>query len=276
MTVEKLLKTILLYIILIIGVSIFIAPFYFVIINSLKTNSEYLVSKLVLPSSFYLDNYVATIEMMKYGKTLLNSIIITAFSVFGILVIASMAAYKIARTKGILNTILFFLFLSVFVVPFQSVMIPIVVMARRLSLMNKLYGMVLVYLGLVSPTAIFLYRGFIQTIPLSLEECAQIDGASVYQIFFRIVLPLLKPITSTIIILLGLQIWNDFLLPLLMLQTPKNYTLPLATMRFFQTYNTAWGNILAATVLSSIPMIILFFSAQKQIVQGVTSGAIKG
>ncbi|MCH3918049.1 MAG: carbohydrate ABC transporter permease [Spirochaetia bacterium] len=193
------IKSFAIYCILIVGAIIFLAPFFFVIINSVKSDSEYLVSKLSIPKTICWNNYVASMAMMQYGKALFNSLVITILSLCGILVVASMAAYKIARTAGKFNTFVFFLFLSVFVVPFQSVMIPIVVMVRNLHLMDSLLGMILAYIGLVAPTAIFLYRGFVQTIPISLEECAQIDGATPFQVFSRIVLPLLIPITSTII-----------------------------------------------------------------------------
>ncbi|MDR1903259.1 MAG: carbohydrate ABC transporter permease [Treponema sp.] len=193
----------------------------------------------------------------------------------GLLVLSVLAAYKIARVEGVLSNVIFLLFLCIFVVPFQSIMIPIVVMARTVGLMNKLFGIVIVYWGLVTPTAIFMYRGFIYTIPISLEESARIDGANTLQVLFFILVPILKPITSTIAVLLSLQIWNDFLLPLLLLQIPQNYTIPLATMRFFQSYNTAWANILAAAVLGSLPMVVLFFTMQRYVINGVISGAVK-
>lgn len=264
-------------ILMIIVALIFLSPFYFVLINSAKSDSEYLTSKLAFPSKImFVENYYRTMEMMKFFSALSKSLVITVFSTAGLVVLAAMASYKLARVQGILSTILFFTFLSIMVIPFQAVMIPIVVMTKRLGLMNSLHGIVLVYWGLITPPAIFLYHGFIKTIPLEIEESVRIDGAGGLKVFWYIVFPLMTPVTSTVAVLLGLQIWNDFLLPLLVLQKPAMYTLPLAVMRFFQSYNTAWSNILAAIVLGSIPMVIFFFSAQKYVVAGITAGAVKG
>ncbi len=255
----------------------FLSPFYFVLINSVKTDAEYLVSKIALPSSVSIsDTYGKTIQLMKYGRVLGNSVFVTFFSVAGLVIFGAMAAYKLARVEGKLSTFIFYLFLSIMVIPFQVVMIPIVVMTRRLGLMNSLIGIVLVYWGLVAPPAIFLYHGFVKTIPREIEESFFIDGANGYQTFWHLVFPLLKPITSTVIVLMGLQVWNDFMLPLLLLQKPRDYTLPLSTMRFFQTYNTAWSNLLSAIVLASLPMVIFFFFMQRYVISGITSGAMKG
>jgi raffinose/stachyose/melibiose transport system permease protein len=252
-----------------------VLPLFFVLLNSVKTNAEYLASKTAFPSVIAFSNYAATMAMMRYLQSFGNSLLITICSVTGLLAISVLASYKIARVEGKLSTAIFLLFLCIFVVPFQSIMIPIVVTARTIGLMNKLTGLIVVYWGLVTPTAIFMYRGFIYTIPISLEESARLDGANTLQVLSRILVPLLKPVTSTIAVLLSLQTWNDFLLPLLMLQSPEKYTIPLATMRFFQSYNTAWANILAAAVLGSLPMIILFFIMQRYVISGVISGAVK-
>jgi raffinose/stachyose/melibiose transport system permease protein len=254
---------------------LWIIPLFFVLLNSFKTNAEYLASKIAFPSVIAFSNYAATMVTMRYLRSFGNSFLITVCSVTGLLALSILASYKIARVEGKLSTAVFLLFLCVFVVPFQSIMIPIVVTARAVGLMNKLIGLIIVYWGLVTPTAIFMYRGFIYTIPVSLEESARLDGANTPQILYHILFPLLKPITSTIAVLLSLQTWNDFLLPLLLLQSPEKYTIPLATMRFFQSYNTAWANILAAAVLGSLPMIILFFTMQRHVISGIINGAVK-
>lgn len=264
-------------IVMLVVAAVFVSPFYFVIVNSVKTDAEYLTSKINLPQEIRLaEIYGRTIESMRFGRVLLNSGVITVFSVGGLLLLGAMAAYKLARVPGLLSTILFFTFLSIMVIPFQAVMIPIVVMVRRLGLMNSLPGIILVYWGLVTPPAIFLYHGFVKTIPLEIEESVRMDGGNDYQIFWRIIFPLLQPVTATVAVLMGLQIWNDFLLPLLLLQRPAMYTIPLAVMRFFQTYTTAWSNIMAAIIIGSLPMIVFFFIAQRFVISGVTSGAIKG
>jgi raffinose/stachyose/melibiose transport system permease protein len=256
---------------------LFLSPFYLVLINSVKTDQEYLLSRIAFPREFDLArNYAKTMELMHYGKVLLNSTFVTALSLAGVIGLGSMAAYKLARVPGRLSTAIFFIFLGIMIVPFQGVMIPIVVVAKRLSLMNSLPGLVLLYWGLCAPPAIFLYHGFVKGIPIEIEESVRMDGAGGARIFASIVFPLLKPMTATVGVLMGLQIWNDFLLPLLVLQKPALYTLPLASMRFFQTYNTAWSNVLAAIVLGSLPIVVLFFFVQRYVINGVMSGAIKG
>lgn len=262
--------------VLVVG-AIFLSPFYFVLINSVKTDAEYLDSKIAWPAELRIaENYGETIEVMRFGSALLNSALVTAASAVGIVVLGSMAAYKLARVPGRLSTVIFFLFLSIMVIPFQAVMIPIVVVVGRLGLINTIHGIVLTYWGLVTPPAIFLYHGFVKTIPIEIEESVMMDGGHDLQIFWLIVFPLLKPITATTASLLSLQVWNDFLLPLLLLQRPPLYTIQLSIMRFFQAYNTAWSNILAAVVLGSLPMLLLFAVAQRSIISGVTSGALKG
>ncbi len=263
-------------IIMLVVAILFIAPFFLVVTNSLKTNQEYLISRIALPTKINLENYSSTMRLMSYARVLLNTALITAFSLAGLIVFGAMAAYKLARVPGKLSTVIFFLFLSIMVVPFQAVMIPIVVMAKNLSLINSIPGMVVLYWALCAPPAIFLYHGFVKSIPLEVEESVRLDGASGLRMFVSIVFPLLKAVTATVAVLMGLQIWNDFLLPLLILQKPALYTLTLSSMRFFQTYNTAWSNVLSAIVLGSVPIVILFFALQRYVISGVMAGATKG
>jgi raffinose/stachyose/melibiose transport system permease protein len=264
-------------IIMLVVAVLFISPLFLVVTNSMKTNQEYLISRIALPQKINLvENYSKTIALMSYPRVLLNSALITTFSLAGLVIFGAMAAYKLARVAGKLSTAIFFIFLSIMVVPFQAVMIPIVVMTKKLFLMNSIPGVVVLYWALCAPPAIFLYHGFVKSIPLEIEESVRMDGASGVRTFVSIVFPLLKPVTATIAVLMGLQIWNDFLMPLLVLQKPVLYTLPLASMRFFQMYNTAWSNVLAAVVLGSVPIVILFFLLQRYVISGVMMGATKG
>ncbi|HOV13515.1 MAG TPA: carbohydrate ABC transporter permease, partial [Spirochaetota bacterium] len=157
--------------------------------------------------------------------------------------------------------------------PFQTIMIPLVVTAKTLNLKN-IFGIIPIYIGLGAPLAIFMYHGFIKGIPLDLEESAAIDGAGPFRIFFTIVLPLLTPITATITILDVLWVWNDFLLPLILL--PKQTTIQLAQYSFFGQFKTEFGKALASLVLSSSPIVLFYLFMQKYIIKGIMSGAIKG
>jgi len=159
---------------------------------------------------------------------------------------------------------------------FHSIMIPLIIVIKRLHLSNSIPGIIIVYWGLGCNFAIFLYHGFVKTIPLELEESAVIDGCSPFQTFFKIVFPLLTPVTSTIAVLDALWIWNDFLLPLLLLQKRSVKTIPLSQFVFFGQYYSEWGLALAGLVLAVIPVVVFYIFMQKYIVKGITAGALKG
>lgn len=254
---------------------VFLVPFYYVVSNSLKSFSEILMNTSALPSILQFQNYVNAFQQMDYLKVFFNSLIITVASNVIIVVFCSMAAYMLVRTKKKISNIIFMTFVAAMVIPFQSIMIPLIKVAGGLGLLNSIWGLVFMYLGFGSGMAIFLYHGFIKGIPVELEEAAIIDGCSPLGVFWRIVFPLLKPITVTIIILNSLWIWNDFLLPMLVLQNPELRTIPLATFFFFGQYTKQWDLALAALVISMVPLLVFFFSMQRHIIKGITSGSIK-
>src|SRR6478609_6958728 len=234
---------------------VFLVPFYYVLSNSLKSFAEILSNTSALPTTIQFQNFVNAFNQMNYLKVLSNSLIITVISNAVLVIFCSMAAYMLVRTKKKISSIIFMAFVAAMVIPFQSI--------------------VIMYLGFGSGMTIFLYHGFIKGIPVELEEAAIIDGCSRLGVFWRIVFPLLKPITVTVVILNSLWIWNDFLLPSLVLQDPELRTIPLATFFFFGQYTKQWDLALAALVISIIPLLIFFFAMQKHIVKGITSGSIK-
>ena len=254
---------------------VFLVPFYYLISNSLKPFAEILTNTSALPKAFMLDNYVNAFEKLNYLKVFTNSIIITAISNVVLVVFCSMAAYMLVRTKKKISNVIFMTFVAAMIIPFQSIMIPLIKTAGNFGLLNSIWGLVIMYLGFGSGMTIFLYHGFIKGIPVELEEAAIIDGCTRFGVFWRIVFPLLKPITVTIVILNSLWIWNDYLLPSLVLQDPELKTIPLATFSFFGQYTKQWDLALAGLVLGIIPLLIFFFSMQKHIIKGITSGSIK-
>lgn len=254
---------------------LFLIPFYYVISNSLKPFSEILTNTSSLPSTFEFGNYLNAFEKLNFLKVFSNSLLITIASNIVLVVFCSMAAYMLVRTKKKISTIIFMAFVAAMIIPFQSIMIPLIKTASSLHLLNSIWGLVFMYLGFGSGMTIFLYHGFIKGIPVELEEAAIIDGCSRFGVFWRIVFPLLKPITVTIIILNSLWIWNDYLLPSLVLQNPELRTIPLATFFFFGQYTKQWDLALAALMIGIVPLLIFFFSMQKHIIQGITSGSIK-
>lgn len=205
----------------------------------------------------------------------LNTLIIAVGAISGLVVMSSMAAYVMVRYNTKIAWVLFLLFAFAMIVPFQAIMMPLVRTARDFGALSNLGGIILIYMALGAPFSIFLYHGFIKTIPLELEEAAMIEGASDLRIFFRLILPLLQPITATLIILHSLWIWNDFLLPLLILQRPEVRTLQLAVNSFFGVFGTEYGKALAALFLASVPMVLLYAFLQRYIIRGVAAGSIK-
>ncbi|ACL69707.1 carbohydrate ABC transporter permease [Halothermothrix orenii] len=256
---------------------IWFIPIYFMIINSFKPFREVLMYTSRFPEKFNLNNFVEVWEKANYLKLFTNSIIITSISLLGIVILASMAAYKLARSHDNVSKGLLVYFILTLVIPFQAVMIPLVKIMKDINVIDTRIGIILVYIALGSPMAIFLYYGYIKTLPMSLEEAALIDGAGEFQIFFKIIFPLLKPITSTVIILQSLWIWNDFLLPLITLQSEANKTIPLGTTATFMgQYTHRWDLAITAMFLASLPLMVLYFFVQKYIVKGIVKGAIKG
>lgn len=255
---------------------LFLVPFYFVMINSVKSFGDLMSDAAGWPAAFRWDNYARVWEIMTFPKALLNSLIITIASNIGLVVISAMAAYRMVRRPHRLNKVLFILFVSAMVIPFQSIMIPLVQVASEVGLMNSYWGLVVCYFGFGVSLNLFLYHGFIKSIPLEIEESAVVDGSSPYGVFWRIVFPLLKPMTITIILLNSLWIWNDFLLPSLVLYAPDLRTIPLQTYAFFGQYTKQWDLALAGLVLGVTPMVIFFLLMQKHIIEGISAGAVKG
>ncbi|WP_407270496.1 carbohydrate ABC transporter permease [Radiobacillus sp. PE A8.2] len=268
-------KTFVLEIIGILLAIIFLIPFYFVIINSLKSFPAILLDAAAFPKEILFSNYAKVWEILNFPKAFWNSLIITVCSITGIVIISSLAAWKMVRTPGKFSNILFIFFVSAMVIPFQAVMIPLMKLGGILGIMNSIYGIVIMYFGFGVSLSLFLYHGFVKTIPLEIEESARVDGCSQFAVFWRIVFPLLKPITVTVIILNTLWIWNDYLLPLLVLQDAELRTIPLATSSFFAQYTKQWDMGLAGLVLGILPIIVFFLFLQKHIIRGIATGSIK-
>ncbi|MCA1056593.1 carbohydrate ABC transporter permease [Rossellomorea aquimaris] len=268
-------KTFVLEIIGIVLGLIFLIPFYFVLINSVKPFAAILIDAAAWPKEFMFSNYAKVWEVINFPRAFWNSLVITVASNIGLVVISSMAAWKMVRTPGKFSKILFVIFVSAMVIPFQTVMIPLMKLGGALNLTNSIPGLIIMYFGFGVPLSLFLFHGFVKTVPVEIEESAMIDGCSQFGVFWRIVFPLLKPITVTVIILNTLWIWNDYLLPLLVLQDAELRTIPLAASSFFAQYTKQWDMGLAALMLGIAPIIVFFLFLQKHIIKGIASGSIK-
>jgi raffinose/stachyose/melibiose transport system permease protein len=266
----------LVFVILTLGALYTLFPLGMALMNSFKTNGQLLLNPMSLPTSYTLDNYLRTWEKMHYLRSLGNTVVLAGAGVGLIVLFSSLAGWKLNRTKTRLSSVLLSLFVFSMLIPFSSIMIPLYRVVLVLKIKNSLLGLALVYAGMGVSMAIFLYHGFVGSIPLELEEAAAIDGCSSLQTFFRVLLPLLKPITATIVITNVLWIWNDFLLPLIVISRNQSYTLLLSTNTLFGQYSSDWTAILSALILAAIPVIAFYALFQKNILKGIADGALKG
>ncbi len=253
---------------------VFFFPFYIMLINSLKTKPQIFQNTLNLPGGLEWSNYVEAFKQLEFLQAFANSLFITVGSILLLILFASMAGWKLVRTKTRLSNVIFFMFVSAILIPFQSVMLPLITIMGRIGFLNRL-GLIFMYLGFGSSLSLFLYHGFVKSVPQELDEAAIIDGCNEFQLFGKVIFPILTPITLTVIILLTIWIWNDYLLPSLVINKEGMQTIPLQMFFFFGEYTKQWHLALAGLTLAIIPVIVFYFSAQKYIIRGVTQGAIK-
>lgn len=283
---KKKLKATILEAACIILFALFMVPFVIVLINSMRSNSEIMQSAFALPNN--IGQLITNIKAMlsnstfNYFESLLDSIIITVFSLISISIVSSVAAWVLVRNKSKTCKAIFFVFIAAMCIPFQVVMFPLISWfksvgnATGIPMLRSHFGMVFAYVGFGVSLSIFIFHGFIKNIPIALEEAAEIDGCSRPGIFFKIVLPLLKPVLVTVLVLNGLWIWNDYLLPLLLLGSNGNVqTIPLAVQVFNGTYVRQWDLVMTSTLLAMLPIIVLYLFAQKHIIKGMVDGAVK-
>lgn len=265
---------------------IFLSPFLIVIINSAKVSKAITRDPISLP-----DNWMQLFANMKavmnasqfnYWDSFKSSSIITIVTLLMLIVFASMAAWILVRNKTKWSNVIFMLFVAAMVIPFQVVMLPLLSTFRSISnligiqMLSSYPGIIFAYLGFGGSMSVFILHGFIKNIPYELEEAALIDGCKPEGTFFRIIFPLLKPVQVTVLILNGIWIWNDFLLPSLMLgMNGKVKTLPVAVTSFVGSYVKQWDLILTSALLAMLPVVILFLFAQKYIIKGMVEGAVK-
>ena len=254
---------------------LFLVPFYLVVNNSFRTTETFVNSPFQLTSSLDPKNYADAFVKMKFMNGFSNSLIITVVSVCILLLTASMSAHYMVRNPGRTTNVIFGVMVASMIVPFQAVMIPLAKIYGSLNMYNHTWTLIFFYMGFGQAFAAFIFHGFIKGIPLELEEAALIDGCGKLKNFFRIVFPNLKPVMVTVLILDVLWIWNDYLLPSMVLLSPNLRTLPLSTYGFFNTYSVDYAPLMAGLVLTILPVIVLYLACQKQIIEGVVQGAIK-
>lgn len=258
----------------------FIFPFLLVIINVFKTKGDIMSNPLALIGAhgFTLKNFPEAMKKMNFVTSFTNSVIVTVTSTIFTILLASMAAFVIVRNKWKACNLLFAAMIASMVIPFQVLMIPLVSLYGGVfGILNSRITLILMHVGFSLSMATFMFHGSIHTnIPLELEEAALIDGCSRWETYWKIVFPLLKPTIATVAIIDAMAFWNDYLLPSLVLGRKELYTIPIATQVFYGTYSTDIGLVMAALLLAMLPILILYLFLQRYIVEGVTSGAVKG
>lgn len=258
-----------------IGVLFFI-PIYAMIVISFKTTRELIYSPLAFPKSLYLQNFVDAWKMLRLGTVYKNSLFVAIVSVVIRILLASMASFTLAKKINRVNRFLYVLFLSGLMVPIYTILVPLLRLIKNLGLMNSHVGLIVVYIAMGMPFAVFMLTGFVKAIPDELLEASVLDGCSVYRTFWTIVFPLLKSAVTTLFILDFLSVWNDFLLPMLTLSDNSLKTVTVVMYNFYGEFGSRWEMTFAGYTLAIIPIVIVYLLLQKNIVNGIMIGAVKG
>ncbi|MCI8662421.1 MAG: carbohydrate ABC transporter permease [Hungatella sp.] len=274
---RKRIRTIGVYTALIIGLFIIAIPFYLSLVSSVKTQSELSRNFFGLPVKATLENYFTIMQKGDFLPALSNSFVITVVSLAGFAILLPMASYPISRRMGTsrIYMMLYYYMLASIFIPFQVKMIPIVKLMNTLNIANR-WGLILLYLAGSTGEGMFLMTGYLSTIPTDMEEAAYIDGASTWQVFTQIIAPVMRPITATVLIKNCLWVWNDFMMPSMVLRLREDRTLPLFQYAFQGEYATNYPLVFAAFVMAMIPIMIFYCIMQKNIIEGMMSGAVKG
>lgn len=268
--------------ILIIFCLLYLFPIYMILTNSFKSKSEMYENMIALPSKISAKYYASALSKINFDISLKNSVVITVVSIAILVVLCSMTAWMFVRCENKMSAALFGILVATMLIPFQTIMMPLMQEMNWIGnhtgipIVDTVPGLIFMYIGFGAGMGVFLYHGFIKSVPVSLEEAAIIDGCNTWQVFWRIVFPILKPTTMTVIILDVIWIWNDYLLPSLTLKSKANRTIPISTAKFFGQYTISWNEAMAALVITIIPVAIFYLICQKYIIKGVAAGAVKG
>ena len=256
---------------------IWFIPIYYLIVTTFKSPREATEGPLKLPEVWMIENYIEAWKNMEYPRALFNTVTITVLAVGIIVLVTSLAGYALARTKTKWGNRFFLLFLAGLMVPFQMNIVSLFKIVKSVGLMNTIWAVILVDVAINVPQGIFLFKEFIESsVPKELEEAAEIDGCSVIQKFFVIVLPLLKPVIATVVIIVTLNVWNEFMTPLLFIQGRENDVILQEVSRNIGQFSTDWTALFPMLMLGVAPLMIFYIFMQKYIIAGVSAGAVKG
>ncbi|GED68317.1 sugar ABC transporter permease [Brevibacillus reuszeri] len=251
-------------------------PIVLMIASSFKTNRQIFESPLsLLPEAFSLDTYKRLWEVVPFADFLMNSIFVSVMSVLLITIFSAMAAFYLARFSYKWTGVLYFFFLLGLMIPIKLGILPLFILMKNLGLLGSLWSLIMIYTASGIPISVFILTGFFRTLPVELEEAARIDGCNHFQVFWRVLLPLIRPALGTVVIINFIHAWNDFFFPLIFIQTDALKTIPVGMMVLFGEYETDWSLLFAGLTLSALPMIGVFLMASKQFMEGLTAGAVK-
>ncbi len=275
---KKITSVILILQVVMVGVGlIYLFPFLMCLFYAMKDRLDiFNTLPIQPPTKIYWGNFNEAIERLKYFRVMGNTLLITGFSSLFTVLFSSMSAYVIARANRKYCNLLYYLFLIGLLVPYQAIFVPIYQLGSSLGFVNTYHGLIFFYIATSLPFGVFLMTGFMNTIPLEIEEAAFVDGASTEQTFFRIVTPMLKPAIATLIIMQSFMYWNDYLMPLLFLQNADMRTITISINGLFEQYREYYHIAFAGIILSSIPIVAVFISLQKYFIKGMAAGALKG
>lgn len=256
---------------------IWFIPIYYLIVTTFKSPQEATLSPLALPSVWRIENYIDAWINMEYPRALGNTLKITILAVAIIVLVTSLAGYALARTKNKWGNRVFLLFLAGLMVPFQMNIVSLFKIVKSIGLMNSIWAVILVDVAINVPQGIFLFKEFVESsVPNELEEAAEIDGCSIFRKFFVIVLPLMKPVIATVVIIVTLNVWNEFMTPLLFIQSRQNDVILQEVSRNIGQFSTDWTALFPMLMLGVAPLMLFYIFMQKYIISGVAAGAVKG
>ncbi|MBB6479752.1 carbohydrate ABC transporter permease [Spirochaeta isovalerica] len=265
------------YAILIVVSVFYFIPLIMTFLYSFKTDQEVLTkTALQMPDKLNFANFKDAVEKLAYIRSFINSFVITFFSVGLSVLLSAMAGFGIARGNSRRFTFIFMIFVGGLLIPYQAVFVPTYLVAVKLSMTNSFWGIIFFYVAGQMPFSVFMMTGFMRNLSQEIESAARIDGCSILEIFFHIVLPLLKPAAVTLAVLRSLIIWNDYLLPKLFLQKRDMQTLTVRIANMFGQYRYSMNTAFAAIILASLPILLFFIFNQKHIEKGIAAGAVKG
>ncbi|MDQ2653175.1 MAG: carbohydrate ABC transporter permease [Chloroflexota bacterium] len=269
------IKGLILYPLLLVLAAVILYPLVWMLYSSFKSNTDIFANVFALPSQLYLGNYITVFTEGAMGLYFRNSLIIAVISVAGLLVISSLAAYAFATFRFRGSTALFMILLLGLMVPPQALIISGFKLMSILKLLDTYWALIFTYLGW-SSFGVMVLRNFFQSVPRDVKDAARVDGAGHWQMFSQIMLPLARPSVSTIAIFYFMWVWNEFIYPLVYMQTPEKYTVPLGVLFFNGRYTIEWGLQMAALAVATIVPLIVYYAFQKQFIRGILAGALKG